>query len=287
MMRLKPSSKNLVKAALLFNLLIYLNLIGCQGPIKPTYKEEDIPHLVKRISKQEYNLEVTTKRTATTLWIYAPLSKILDKDYGIIENKIFDEEMVNKLRNILTTIGRVLISSDNAPEFFALVASDINLGLDYTIIGNVLDMKKSYAEFIPWTEANRRYVVKLKVEPQAIGDITGKHLQAYDVKLPDFLVEQIAQRIGAQFQEEGRKEYFKVEESKGRFSDNTLILEYSIEQIFKPDKEIDIKNEILDIITYCIKTYEFRDFSLLEITDLVTQNKLILNRAAIWARPMG
>ena len=284
-MRLKPSLKNSEKVALLFNLALCLNLAGCQSQIEPTYKEKDIPYFVKQICKDEYRLDVTTKRTATTLWIYAPLTKILDKEYGIKEDKIFDEEMLDKLRNILTTIGRVLISSDNTPEFFALLASDINIGIDYIVIGNVLDIKKSYAGFLPWTEANRRYVIKLKLDPEAIGDTTGKHLEAYDVKLPDFLSEQIAQRIGVQFQEEGRKKYFKVEKAEGKFLNDTFILEYAIQQIAKPDKEIDIKKEILNTITYCIKTYEFKDFSLLELTDLVRQDKLVLNKAAIWARP--
>jgi len=285
-MRLKLSLRNLVKHALLFNLLICLNLIGCQNPIESTYKEEEIPYLVKKICKEEYNLDVTTKRTTTTLWIYAPLNRILDKEYGIKEDKIFDEEMVDKLRNILTTIGRVLISSDYAPEFFALLASDINLGIDYTLIGNALDIKKSYASFIPWTESNRRYVIRLKAAPEAIGDKTGTHIQAYDIKLPEFLAEQMAQRIGARFNEEGLKKYFKIEKSDGKFLNNTFILEYSIQQISKPNKEINIKEEVLNIITYCIKTYDFKDFSMLELTDLTTGNKLTLSNAAIWARPI-
>jgi hypothetical protein len=284
-MRLKPSLKISARLAPLFSLIICLNLTGCQKPIEPTYKEEDIPYFVKRICKEEYGLDVTTKRTPTTLWIYAPLNKILHKEFGIKEDKLFDEEISDKLRNIFTTIGRVLISSNKTPEFFALLASDINIGLDYTIIGNTLDIKKSYADFIPWTEANRRYVVKLKMEPKAVGDSTGRHLQAYDVKMPDFLSEQMAQRIGAQFQNEERKKYFKVEKSEGKFINNTFVLDYYLTQISKPDTEIDIRKEILNIITYCIKTYNFKDFSMIEINDLAKQDKVILSRAAIWARP--
>lgn len=286
-MRLKPSLKNLGKVALLFSFLVAILLYGCfDNPLEPTYKEKDIPYIVEKICKDEYNLDVTTKRTTTTLWIYAPLSKILHKDYGIEEDKIFDEEMADKLRNILTTIGRVLISSDNTPEFFALLASDINLGLDYTLIGNVLDIKKSYAGFIPWTEANRRYVMKFKIAPEAIGDVTGAHLQFYDIRLTDFLAELIAQRIGAQFQEEERKKYFKIEKSEGKFSNDTFIFEYSIKRILESPKEIDMRKEILDTVAYCVKTYEFRDFSFVEINDLITQDRLILSKAAIWARPM-
>lgn len=285
MTKSKPFSKNSAKLGLLFSLLA-VSLNGCQCPTEPTYKEEDTPQVVKQICKQEYNLDVTTKRTATTLWIYAPLSKILHHEYGIKEDKIFDEGMTDKLRNILITIGRVVTNSDRTPEFFALLASDINLGLDYTVIGNVLDIKKSYAEFIPSTEANRRYVIRFKAAPEAIGDTTGTHLEAYDIRFPDFLAEQIAQRIGAQFQEEGRKKYFKVEESKGRFANETFIFEYSIEEILRPPKGIDIRKEILDIITYCIKTYEFKEFSALELINLATQDKLVLNNAAIWGRPI-
>jgi len=283
-MRLKPSLRNSVKYALLFSFLICIFLSGCQNPIEPTFKEKDIPQAVKNICKDEYNLDVITQRTSTTLWVYIPLSKILHKEYGIKEDKIFDEEITDKLRNILSTIGRVIISSDNAPEFFALLASDINLGLDYTIIGNVLDIKKSYAGFIPWTEANRRYVIKFKIAPTAIKDTGAEHLDAYDIKLQDFLAEQIAQRIAVQFQEEGFKKYFKVTKTEGGFIDRDFIFEYSIEQIAQPENKINILREILNTITYCIKTYEFRDFSRVVITDLITQDKLVLNQQEIWSR---
>src|SRR3989338_1193530 len=93
MMRLKLFSMNSVKAALLlFSFFLYLNLSGCQNSLEPTFKEEDIPELVKQICKDEYKLDVVTERTETTLWIYVPLPKILDKDYGVKEGKIFDEE---------------------------------------------------------------------------------------------------------------------------------------------------------------------------------------------------
>ncbi len=276
----------MVKAALLFSLLIYLNLTGCQNQIEPTYKEENLTSLVKQICKDEYQLDVITARTPTTLWVYAPLSKILHKDYGKKEDKIFDEEMVDKLRNILTTIGRILVSSDHTPEFFVLVASDINIGLDYAILANVLDIKKSYAGFIPFTETQKRYVIKFRLAPEAIQDTTGRHVQIYDIRLPDFLAQQIAQRIAGQFQADELNKYFKVEKSEGLFNNGTFIFAYSIKEILKPEKNINVMKEILKTITYCIKTYEFQDFSSLEITDLLTQDKLVLSRQEIWVRPM-
>ncbi|KPK98281.1 MAG: hypothetical protein AMJ95_04775 [Omnitrophica WOR_2 bacterium SM23_72] len=285
-MRLKLSLKNSVRYVLLFSLAL-LNLCGCCNEIKPTYQENDIPRLVKKICKEEYNLEVTTFRTPTTLWIYAPLEKILHKDYGVDKDKIFDEEMLEKLRNILTTTGRVLISSDNTPSFYVLVASDVNVGIDYIIIGNVLDIKKSYAGFIPWMEANRRYLIKLHMSPKAIGDHAGGHVEPGDIQLCDFLAEQIAQRIGAEFQNETMKKYFEMEKSEGSFQDGRFLFEYSLKKINEPPPEIEVKEKMLDIIAYCIKTYEFRDFTEVGLLDSLTQDKINLNRGAIWGRVLA
>ncbi|MFH1458738.1 MAG: hypothetical protein ABIG31_06245 [Candidatus Omnitrophota bacterium] len=285
MMRSRPSLKNSAKSALLFS-LFFIFYSGCSNQINPTYQENDIPRLVKKICKEEYRLDVVTRRAATTLWIYAPLEKILHKDYGIDKDKIFDEEMVEKLRNILTTIGRVLISSDYTPSFYALVASDINLGIDYIIIGNVLDIKKSYAGFIPWMEANRRYVIKLRMSPEAVGDQTGYHIEGSDIHLPDFLAEQITQRFAAEFQNENLKKYFEMEKSEGLFQDGVFVFEYSLKEISKPPEGLDARDKMLDVIAYCIKAYEFKDFTEVQLLDLQTQDKINLNRGSIWARDL-
>jgi hypothetical protein len=288
MTKSKASLRNSAKPApLLVSALFLLLLSGCSGKIEPTYKEKDIPYLVQKICKDEYKLDVTTQRTHNTLWIYAPLNKILHKEYGVNPDKLFDDEVTEKIRNIITTIGRVLISSDDTPQFFAFLASDIKLGIDYTLIGCVQDIKKSYADFIPWTEANRRYVIRFKASPEAIGDNTGYHFMPYDIKMGDFLAEQIAQRVGAKFQDEELKKCFKVEKSEGKFTNGIFYFDYAIAQTAKPPKPIDIKNEFLDTITYCLKTYEFTDFSGIVLTDLKTLDKLELNNTAILARPNG
>ena len=285
-MKLNLSLKNSAKAALLFSLFFSFLLYGCENQLEPTYKGRDIPFVIQKICREEYGLNVTTIRTHNTLWVYAPLNKILHKDYdGIKEDKIFDEGMSEKLRNILTTIGRVLISSDNAPEFFALLVSDINLGIDYTLIGYTLDIKKSYAEFIPWTEANRRYVMQFKLSPEAVGDKTGTHLRAMDIRLPDFLAMQISQRIASSLQQDTFKKYLNVKKFDGKFNEGTFSFDYDIKQIALPDKQTDLKKEMLKIIAYCIRTYEFKDFSDVEINDLEMNDKTIFSKAAIWEKP--
>lgn len=286
MMKSKRFLWNTAKRGLLFNFLVLLlSIYGCSEKIEPSYKENQTPEIVKKICKEEYNLEVTTKRTGSTVWIYAPLKKVLHSEFGEKEDKIFSEELSEKLRNIITTIGRVLISSDNMAEFFALTVSDIDIGLDYTIIGNSLDMKKAYAGFLPWTESNRRFVVSLNMNPDAINDTQGTHFSTFDITLQDFLANQIAQRIATEFSAEDNKNYFKVEKSEGMYTQGEFIFNYSIKKLEKkPKEEINIREKILDITAYCLKSYEFKDFHSVELNNLLTEDKTYLNKKAILAR---
>ncbi|MBU0709637.1 MAG: hypothetical protein KJ793_02875, partial [Candidatus Omnitrophica bacterium] len=134
-------------------------------------------------------------------------------------------------------------------------------------------------------EINRRYLIGFGENPAAIADTTGEHIQAYDIGFQDFLAALIAQRIRAKFQDENWKEYFEVEKSNGYFADNILLFEYSIKQIKPADEEIDIKQEILKIISYCVDTYEFQGFGEVRLTNLLNQDTVVLNQAAILAQP--
>ena len=67
----------------------------------------------------------------------------------------------------------------------------------------------------------------------------------------------------------------------GKFKNDRFIFEYSISEVLKPDKKINIIKEILGVISYCIKTYEFKDFSYVEIRNLLSEDKLILDKGEV------
>ncbi|MCM8799171.1 MAG: hypothetical protein NC900_00355 [Candidatus Omnitrophica bacterium] len=277
-MKLKRSLKNTVKAGLCLSILIYF-FISCHFPFEPTYRQSEIANQIEKICQEEYNLKVITKSSSNTLWIYAPLPRIIHRDFGIDKEKFLDEEMIDKLRNILITIGRVFLSADKPPEFYCLLASDINIGIDYTLVGNTLDIKKSYAGFIPWPESNRRYVIRIELNPEAIADETGSHLKPYDIKLEEFLAQQIAQRIGMRFQEEELKKYFQVERVSGNFSDDSFIFEYAIKKM--KESKFKIEDEIIKIINYVLNSYEFDRYLMVEIKDMLSGSKTVLSKARI------
>jgi hypothetical protein len=243
-----------------------------------TYKEADIPVQIKKICQGECKINVLPIRVGNTLWVYAPQPRLLHADFGKNPEKIFDEELLDKARNILTSISRVLLSADKAPEFFVLVLSDINIGLDYSLTANIMDIKRSAAGGIPWNEANKRYVIGFEQSADAKGDVRGEHLKTYDLKLPEFLSRQIIQRVRMLFQEEPIKKYFSLKDVFAGFRGQVFTFEYSMSEkdglkekldIPQLKEKLGISQAILKSIAYCFKTYDFKDFSRVRIRDLL------------------
>jgi len=285
-MRLKPSSKNLANPVLLLlSLALLFCPIGCQpNNNSDFYTTNSLDEIIKKICKEEYNIDVIVKMSQNTVWVYAPFEKVLHNDYGIIQDKFFDEETGRKMNNIFLTIGRAIMNTDSRIDFFVLTVSDINLGFDYSLIGSTLDIKKSYAGSIPFFEANRRYVERLEPNPEAIGDKKGNHIRASDITFGEFLGEQIPQRILRLFNEERLRRYFVTKSVTGRFEDNFFYLKYNIAQIAPTTKKIDVQKIILDTITYCLKAYDFKDFAGIILENELTQEKITLNPVAILNR---
>jgi len=293
-MKSKLSSKSLAKAALkLIPLILFLS--ACTSSTRPSFLKEDISKAVKDICKKEYQLDIITKLTGRTFWIYMPLQNIItksDKPEKYIERFLvedrknqFDENVLRisylikpvpetekqqemtldksvntKIFNILQVVRRVLFSMDNKktqdnPLLFCIITADISNGFELRQIFHCLDLKKLSYGFISQTEYQHRIVQDTEVSPQIVGDKEGRHLVYRDITLEEFLADQIQGRIRMKFQ--------------------------------KPEvgKNADIDREVLKITSLTLNTYAFKDFSVVEMTNLVTGAKTILNRAAVFARP--
>lgn len=295
-MNSKVSLRNLVRAAR--NSYIWLLLIslvtGCSSSTQPSYFKENINQAIKDICKKEYALDLSTKLAGQTLWVYMPLEDIVSKppkpekytERFLVEDKkntlsegvlrvsysikpiteretqqemSIDKSVNEKIFNVLQVIRRVLFSIDNSkkdnPLFFCIVTADIKNGFEIKQVFHFLDLKKLSYGFISQTEYQHRVVQDTAVSAQIIGDIEGSHLDYQNITLEEFIASQIQNRIRLKFQ--------------------------------KPEVEInaDIDKEVLKIITYTLNTYNFKDFSLVEIVNLVSAAKTTLNRAAALAGP--
>ncbi|MDP2044533.1 MAG: hypothetical protein Q8K15_05130, partial [Candidatus Omnitrophota bacterium] len=256
----------------------------------PTFLRESIPLAVKDICKKEYKLDLSTKLAGQTLWVYMPLEDIISKlpkpekyiERFLVEDKkntlnegvlrisylikpiaeretqqemSIDKSVNEKIFNVLQVIRRVLFSIDNSqkdnPLFFCIVTADIKNGFEIKQVFHFLDLKKLSYGFISQTEYQHRIVQDTAVSAQIIGDREGTHLDYRNITLEEFIASQIQSRIRFKFQ--------------------------------KPEveKNADIDKEVLKIIAYTLNTYNFKDFSLVEIVNLVSAAKTTLNQAAV------
>jgi intein/homing endonuclease len=141
-------------------------------------------------------------------------------------------------------------------EFFSVVMADIKNGFVVREIYYFLDIKKVSYGLISYTEFQHRTVQDTQVAPEVIGDKAGITINYRNITMPDFIASQILNRIRLKFQ--------------------------------KPEvkQNADVDKEVEKIVAVTVKTYDFKDFSEAELNNLISNKRLILNRAAIWEKPI-
>ncbi|MDD4900352.1 MAG: hypothetical protein PHT31_03005 [Candidatus Omnitrophica bacterium] len=302
MMKSKPSLRNLARAVL--SLIILSGFIcGCTSSTTPTYLKEDIPKAVQDICKKEYKIDVVVKQIGTTLWIYMPVGQLLEKNpqkftekFTILSDDVqyqqksfeityhikphpdrektndykYSKDVLDKVNDIWMVLRRVIFSteaSDKAPQFFYLVVADTKntfdifgqkFGLEIEQLTYYPDFKKVFYGLISITEYQHRSIQESDKIPaeEIINDTQGEHLKYREITMAEFLTKQIKQRLELKFE--------------------------------KPEvgRNIDIDKEIENLSSLTLKIYDFRDFNEVELHNLATKNRIILNRAAVLEKPI-
>ena len=296
-MKLKPCLRNSVKRGLLLSLAVFVSLFsGCTSSTAPTYLTKDIPQAVMDICREEYNILLVAKLVGSTLWIYHPVKDIFipaDKPEKYIEKFAIDEhtgefdlglltfnykikvlpdeekfqsfqynkKVREEMNNVWKVLRRVVFSLDRTkkdePKFYSVVTADIKNGLEIRELFYYLDLKKVSYEFISWGEFSHRTINDTAVAPEATADWAGTHVTYKDFTFEEFIVSQINDRIKQKFQ--------------------------------KPEvgQDVDIDKEITKIIMHVVNIYDFKDFQQIELNNLLTGNRIILNEAAVQAALKG
>ena len=294
MMKLKLFLRNLARRGLLLNILLAIYLTsGCSSSTTPTYTRENIARSIQDICWSEYKIEVKTKLVEDTVWVYLPLEDLFVKntkaekfsekfaveqinnefsndnlrlEYAIkaipeqegYQEYTYNKSALEKMDSILKVLRRVVFSMGHSrtdePKFFSFITADIKNGFEIQEIFYYLDLKKVIYEFISWSEYQHRTIQDTHIREEITGDREGLHVDYKNITFEDFITAQIRQRIKLKFQ--------------------------------KPevDQNADIDKEILKIVVYTLKIYDFKDFNTVELNNLVTNYKTVLNQAAVWAR---
>lgn len=290
MMKLKQFLRNSVKLGLLKICLALVLICGCTSSTVPTYSKEKIEPAIQEICKAEYNLDVKAKLAGDTLWVYLPVEDIFTKsDKPETTTEIFKIEEIKdefkegvfrldyKIQNIPPTeqknyyqinkdvsedmgsiwrvIRRVTFSMEHSkygePKFYGLVTADIKNAFEIITLVYYLDLKKISYGLISYDEYYHRAIQDTNIAEEISQDKEGVHFQYKDISMSVFILEQINQRIKLKFQ--------------------------------KPELErnADVDKEIIKIATHTVKIYDFKDFNTLELNNLLTNNKIVLNKTAV------
>jgi len=268
---------------------------GCSSSTEPTFLQENISQAIEDICKKEYNTYVKSRLVGKTLWIYMPVEDMFTKpekpekytekfevgsDEAKFDNDVlkleyailttpekektqeiqYDKKVLEQSNNVWKTVRRVIFSCERIegkePLFFCFVMADIKNGHETQELFYTMDMKKVSYEYISWGEYQHRAIHDMKVSPEIIGDKEGLHIEYKDFTMQEFIAMQIEHRIKLKFQ---RPEV---------------------------DKNTNIDREIEKIVTNTLKIYNFTNFREVEFMNLLTDNKIILNKAAILSKPI-
>lgn len=291
MTRLRRSLKSLANPALLNLFLILIFISGCSSAIQPTFLIKDVTQAVQNICKKEHNIDVRAKLVDSTLWVYIPFQDVLVKaekperylerfqiadatveslknqlklQYIInkvpekekFQDYVLNKEVTEKVNKVWTVLRRVIFSmerSDRSPKFFCLVTADIKTGLYMKYTFYCLDLKKLVYGLISLEEFQHRNIQDTEYSPLIINDPEGARFIYKEVTMEDFISKQIQQRVRLKF---GKPEV---------------------------GQDADIDKEIIKLIVFTLKAYNYRNFTEIELYNMVTDNKTSLSETAIWA----
>lgn len=277
-------------------------LAGCT----PTYPKNRFRESILKVCKNEYKLDVKAETIGKTIMIYVPLQDLLDFNFGITKKA---SEQIN---DVILSVSRVALSTDAKFDFYCVIAHDVRIPeIQIVIIKSVDDVKRFMLNDISRGEYSKRMLVDIRLNPQAqkekavkevfqkmsldrkwqddvmndffrseptiLGDIGYWNDRFYikDVGLPEFLAEQIANRVRMGFRENKKlDDFFSIKSSKGYYIVNPGSKYFKFEILAEPKwfKEVEkeeasnkVFEEALKVASHVLHGYRFEDFDHIEI----------------------
>jgi len=172
--------------------LLVLSLTACTIP--PSYSRKNIDKVIKKICKEEYNIDVVTWLVKDTVWVYAPFGRFVDQEGG------WDKKVTEDFGRIFHSLSRAFLNMEKPPKFYCFVASDVKYrGIDLYHIGFIPDKIKFDMGLISLGEREKRLGYIYFPNPQALDDTKGRHINKYNVVIEEFMALLIEQNMEKEF----------------------------------------------------------------------------------------
>jgi len=309
---------------LIILLTVISTLFFSSGCSEITYPKEGLAESVVKLCKKEYDIDIDVHLAGKTLVIYLPLTNLFNLQLAI------SESAQDKIQNVLLSASRIVFSTDAGIEFYCIIAQDTRLPeIQFVIIKYVDDAKRAFFHDISRGEYYKRSLIDINENPQAkkekaITDVfdkmkLGKEWQekvmddffrgspsslkgigywnekfyVKDITLPEFLAEQIANRIRLKFRETEHLTKYALRSVSGKFiekedtgiffiSFNAELLLFAADPDEKKTIERDIFTNVVEVLSEVIYGYKFRDFNFAEITEISSNTKLTISKEDIY-----
>lgn len=204
-------------------------IAGCS----PTYPKGKFKESIIRLCKKEYKIDVKVKTVGKTVAIYLPLTNLLDFTFALTP------DAGEKINQVMLNVTRVSLSTDADYDFYCIIAHDVRIPeIQIVIIKSVEDIRRFLLGDISRGEFGKRMLIDMRVAPQAqkeravkdvfdrmkidkkwqegvmqdfftsepttLGDIGywGGKFYIKDIKLTEFLAEEIVSRIKLSFRDD-------------------------------------------------------------------------------------
>ena len=271
-------SRSMAKKSLPIILFSLLFACGCLK-VEPTYKRTNIARTFQRIFKQEYDLDVKVFAFERTVWVYVPI-----EDFFTSQN----QENQNTVRRVFQVIERVLLSMDKPFDFYGIIISSIkNKGIDFWEIGTTDDLRKFMFYFISYKELTERIITIEDFNPAALGDKTGRHIQVFDLDMPEFISLLLTQKLYKIFTAGLKhKNILTVKKIKVFFTPGNkrfnieLDIKIQAKKSKRGDIEKDIFNASLSELKKIINLYDYKDFVSVSLQNKSTSKGRFFTRQA-------
>ncbi|OIO39689.1 MAG: hypothetical protein AUJ71_00060 [Candidatus Omnitrophica bacterium CG1_02_49_16] len=231
---------------------------------------------IEAINRKEYKIDSTARVAGKTVGALIYFDSIVDAKGQV------SKEIHEAMGKVMQSVTRVALSTDLALDFCTVVIRDRRQGNELLITRSLDDTKRANAEAVGIEESINRTVFgqgKYKPGPGDSGAFVLK-----EVKLENFLTEQIVQRIRFGFSKESAAEEtprnsILVDGLFDRES-GTRSFRFSMISIKSGDPK-KMMLTVFNIINDVLKGYSFNGFDKVEIQDYLNRKKLIVDRQTI------
>lgn len=170
-------------------LLAALGLAGCKKMFGPSFPGEKLAESVVQLCVKEYKRQdVSARREGGSLQVLTPFEGEVESDLSGLDKAASD-----LLDDLLQAATRVVLSTDDPPEFVEVILRNPVTGATFSIWRYVGDVRRFMFTELPTLESVERMVMVR--EEGFAGEVPEGLLWPRPVTMPEFLGRQLAQRL--------------------------------------------------------------------------------------------